>query len=244
MVCAVGAPFPPGSSPPTRGPPPRRGRDVARRGIIPAYAGTTAATPPPARRAWDHPRLRGDHSTTCAPSGNDQGSSPPTRGPRSNVTDGSSVAGIIPAYAGTTSPGSTSCTSPGDHPRLRGDHVSKDAIVRAGQGSSPPTRGPRGVRQSLRRVGGIIPAYAGTTIREATRTRYAGDHPRLRGDHSSRFSARETPSGSSPPTRGPRNRHPFQGLRPGIIPAYAGTTIYLQLIPIFVRDHPRLRGDH
>ena len=135
------------------------------RGIIPAYAGSTSFSPTPQRRetgssphtrgarsayhartskARDHPRIRGEHLY------------PQTLPER--------VAGIIPAYAGSThvalplrpclmgsSPhtrGALVHTSPGfiaprDHPRIRGEH----------------DRG--GLRPHGRR--GIIPAYAGST---------------------------------------------------------------------------------
>ena len=54
----------------------------------------------------------------------------------------------------------------------------------------------------------------------------------------------KTFSGSSPPTRGPPTGELPGSSRPGIIPAYAGTTrrqVWRRRRP---RDHPRLRGDH
>ncbi len=39
------------------------------------------------------------------------------------------------------------------------------------------------IRTSLLRVIGIIPAYAGSTIRKERLGEHAGDHPRIRGEH-------------------------------------------------------------
>ena len=133
-----------GSSPHTRGTPPR-----------PRSSSTTA---------WDHPRIRGEHCascSSCAPiqgiipayAGNtsaacrswsrQSGSSPHTRGTRYHGASNEAVGGIIPAYAGNTfacvfafaalagsSPhtrGTRTCSQstvfwPGDHPRIRGEH--------------------------------------------------------------------------------------------------------------------------
>ena len=113
---------------------------------------------------------------------------------------------------------------------------------------------------------GIIPAYAGSTLthilygaphagssphtRGALRTGAAGpshprDHPRIRGEHESQAHA--------------------LGMRPGIIPAYAGSTVIVHLVASQPegssphtrgaprsttsagsrwRDHPRIRGEH
>ena len=92
--------------------------------------------------------------------------------------------------------------------------------------------------------GGIIPAYAGTTVFCWAGPSSGRDHPRLRGDHFAAFSAFVSVLGSSPPTRGPP-RGPRRHLRVlGIIPAYAGTTNPSGRICGNAEDHPRLRGDH
>ena len=179
--------------------------------IIPAYAGSTlTADPqgnetmgssphtrgaPPMRRTagstWrDHPRIRGEH----------------VRAARVGHVE----VGIIPAYAGSTPVPTFAMTlawgsSPhtrgapprsqgrarrgGDHPRIRGEHVSR--------------------RAELREVYGIIPAYAGSThdhamdvsgsVGSSPHTRGAPssqkgvnvrlrDHPRIRGEHGGTFS--------------------------------------------------------
>ena len=73
-------------------------------------------------------------------------------------------AGIIPAYAGST----PRSKSPGgffqDHPRIRGEHCQRSREAPPIWGSSPHTRGALDEIGVSDRGGGIIPAYAGSTI--------------------------------------------------------------------------------
>ncbi len=172
------------------------------------------------------------------------GSSPHTRGAHQDFRDGRHAKGIIPAYAG-----STPCTQPGrrllrDHPRIRGEH---DIITSTGcrpWGSSPHTRGApwRICRWSPRT--GIIPAYAGSTRRLGLGRRQAGDHPRIRGEHTGDITANDFVAGSSPHTRGARLRTPPRPRPRRIIPAYAGSTSASTRSVGMSRDHPRIRGEH
>ena len=91
-----------GSSPRMRG---ARLADVLRRrlqGIIPAYAGSTPATPATACAASDHPRVCGEHSLAILSIVTALGSSPRMRGARPAVRLEVGAHGIIPAYAGST----------------------------------------------------------------------------------------------------------------------------------------------
>ena len=132
-----------GSSPHTRGALPR-GRDPHfRRGIIPAYAGSTPSSPARSRKRKDHPRIRGEHFQTFMADIAERGSSPHTRGAPAGHSVAASDARIIPAYAGSTN----SCPC---GPSLR-------------FGSSPHTRGALVAEDDSSLPGGIIPAYAGST---------------------------------------------------------------------------------
>ena len=71
-------------------------------GIIPAYAGLTAAQDDGHGGRRDHPRVCGAHCTYMANSGIQLGSSPRMRGSLGSVLYGAIVMGIIPAYAGLT----------------------------------------------------------------------------------------------------------------------------------------------
>ena len=237
-------------------------------GIIPAYAGSTEkgslgsepirGSSPRTRgalaccralrcRTWDHPRVRGEHETIAELRRR--------------------VHGIIPAYAGSTliwplsdrtSWGSSPRTrgallkvratrvASRDHPRVRGEHVSVVAHVLHGHG--------------------IIPAYAGSTPAMPSALMWStGSSPRTRGARCNRCRTCES-SRDHPRVRG-EHQHDFEveAVEPGIIPAYAGSTLVLgeaairpsgssprtrgapsprTAFPSAPWDHPRVRGEH
>ena len=92
----------------------------------------------------------------------------------------------------------------GDHPRIRGEHLTKADAITADSGSSPHTRGALGDYAKRAPAGRIIPAYAGSTpIRDPAPSTWK-DHPRIRGEHEVELAGED---------------HPDR-----IIPAYAGST--------------------
>ena len=113
-----------GSSPHTRGALGDLLIDLLDDRIIPAYAGSTHHRQP--RGGWkaDHPRIRGEHHMSVGHLPSTTGSSPHTRGARTDCGSLLLGCGIIPAYAGST----RTCAADGpparDHPRIRGEHVS------------------------------------------------------------------------------------------------------------------------
>ncbi len=117
-------------------------------------------------------------------------------------------------------------------------------LGRTGTGSSPLTRGaPFGLGVCHCLVG-IIPAYAGSTPRHPPSYGCSGDHPRLRGEHSSGSLSHLMPGGSSPLTRGAPIHRALASHIDGIIPAYAVSTMDWLDGHHRVQDHPRLRGEH
>ena len=112
-----------GSSPHARGAHLSRCQHLARRGIIPACAGSTRIRRRRTARAWDHPRMRGEHTLFLPMSRRAQGSSPHARGARCGILFESLARGIIPACAGSTSPAAWPTRTYRDHPRMRGEHV-------------------------------------------------------------------------------------------------------------------------
>ena len=237
-------------------------------GIIPAYAGSTASTngcgrpisgsSPHTRGArgrlsrilptpWDHPRIRGEHE----------------QAPELLLV----VEGIIPAYAGSTSPVAWFViANPGSSPHTRGAPRSASASLSACVGSSPHTRGAPVLSPRGRRHQRIIPAYAGSTCRwSASGWSTLGSSPHTRGAlcHCLHF----MPSFRDHPRI--RGEHVVGGVfvlrRAGIIPAYAGSTLVHHLVLPFgwgssphargalacpasrllvPGDHPRIRGEH
>lgn len=112
-----------------------------------------------------------------------EGSSPRMRGAHHVRKRREARLGIIPAYAGSTSPRSAAAARCGDHPRVCGEHEMGFACGKCCVGSSPRMRGARAWSRPPQSGRRIIPAYAGSTSCRA-RTRASGrDHPRVCGEH-------------------------------------------------------------
>ena len=92
-------------------------------------------------------------------------------------------------------------------------------------GSSPLTRGKRGLGREARAREGLIPAHAGKTKGMLLRCTRAGAHPRSRGENMAFMTAVTGDAGSSPLTRGKRESAARVVLTWGLIPAHAGKTI-------------------
>ena len=170
-----------GSSPHTRGLPPRPRGSRFPAGIIPAHAGFTWSIWPATLGIGDHPRTRGVYAEFHRPGSRRLGSSPHTRGLLGLEGVPGVAVGIIPAHAGFTRAVYGARSREADHPRTRGVYLIPGARTTTGAGSSPHTRGlPRG-HNTRKRPGGIIPAHAGFTQRLVQRAVWRGDHPRTRG---------------------------------------------------------------
>ena len=152
-----------GSSPHTRGALEHLPSVFGRAGIIPAYAGSTEPRRSERGTRRDHLRIRGEHTYYRDQKMYDEGSSPHTRGALVLSRHRLHVWGIIPAYAGSTGPTSTTTATPRDHPRIRGEHCLHRIAMSGCLGSSPHTRGARRHRHRGVLLPGIIPAYAGST---------------------------------------------------------------------------------
>ena len=111
-----------------------------------------------------------------------------------------------------------------DHPRIRGEHLTRYLPKEADIGSSPHTRGAPKRAFKNARIVRIIPAYAGSTPSRRRAVRECWDHPRIRGEHSRPSVSRRTSWGSSPHTRG--------------APTVEVAAVQRSL------DHPRIRGEH
>ena len=172
-----------GSSPHTRGARLRRRPDVVGARIIPAYAGSTLTAATSACATPDHPRIRGEHSSTPFPNSTMPGSSPHTRGARTATRHRMPRRRISPAYAGSTALPWTGGIRPWDHPRIRGEHSAHRKTWKALTGSSPHTRGARTPTSWIASGPRIIPAYAGSTKGASPWPLVSRDHPRIRGEH-------------------------------------------------------------
>ena len=212
--------------------------------IIPAHAGNTCEAPGAARPLPDHPRARGEHAFLLMIYSQKSGSSPRTRGTHRPSEIEFSTTRIIPAHAGNTCSHLILFRHTPDHPRARGEHAFLTIDDRAICGSSPRTRGTLECCAIAIRHTRIIPAHAGNTRLGDKIISHTPDHPRARGEHSARCSARTRHIGSSPRTRGTRASAPFPPRPPRIIPAHAGNTSTPAAPMSAPTDHPRARGEH
>ena len=172
------------------------------------------------------------------------GSSPRMRGTHAfNLANGL-IGGIIPAYAGNTDWSYPLLRHSRDHPRVCGEHRNHRTSRRDTSGSSPRMRGTRDAQQAGYLRGGIIPAYAGNTLRFIASSPSTWDHPRVCGEHTFYDVFRRSAMGSSPRMRGTPEICLITLTPAGIIPAYAGNTYAAHYFRPVARDHPRVCGEH
>ena len=153
-----------GSSPHARGTHHRHRLARHSTGIIPACAGNTCSVAIGSVSRRDHPRMRGEHGVWVAQYASNGGSSPHARGTLCKASTWGGYRGIIPACAGNTIHRLGSFLASGDHPRMRGEHSTIEALLHDAGGSSPHARGTLTVRRWRRCRRGIIPACAGNTL--------------------------------------------------------------------------------
>ena len=125
-----------------------------------------------------------------------------------------------------------------------GEHRSIVGIGVACQGSSPHVRGARLGSTLNAAAMGIIPACAGSTLSLSTTQALRWDHPRMCGEHLCVSAVPLVSVGSSPHVRGALVGGAAAVLAGGIIPACAGSTVFLELAAGLARDHPRMCGEH
>ena len=166
------------------------------------------------------------------------------RGALVGADDGGEIAGIIPAYAGSTKSLPTSSQPSEDHPRVCGEHFRIPADEQVVAGSSPRMRGALGDLAGAGASGRIIPAYAGSTEFPDRFSYPARDHPRVCGEHSSISRMLSIGYGSSPRMRGALYSENGYAKIKRIIPAYAGSTVPVSRTGRRCKDHPRVCGEH
>src|SRR5690606_12817069 len=119
-----------------------------------------------ARLPVDHPRIRGEHRSGKSGAIWNPGSPPHTRGARLHQPQEGALAGITPAYAGSTREVSSEIVVNTDHPRIRGEHATR-AVWPVSSPDHPRIRGEhRSPFPGLPRCGRITPAYAGSTLND------------------------------------------------------------------------------
>ena len=213
-----------GSSPLSRGILADHAEALAAPGIIPALAGNTSIPSPGRWCGTDHPRSRGEYSSTAQSDFPLPGSSPLSRGIQRRGVSAGPRCRIIPALAGNTPPTCPPSAKPPDHPRSRGEYRATLCNMTRRSGSSPLSRGIPG-QQVARHPAGV-------------------DHPRSRGEYHIPNHGSFAKAGSSPLSRGIPIDRGADSTDTGIIPALAGNTDSPRIRARTAWDHPRSRGEY
>ena len=171
-----------------------------------------------------HPRSRGENIREDLSAQHDVGSSPLTRGKRTDRKILSVLSGLIPAHAGKTPRAVTRLRAVSAHPRSRGENVLPRLPSADLAGSSPLTRG----KQIGPRVGVVaarlIPAHAGKTLTQNRLSLMTPAHPRSRGENIGSIAA--------------------DCAARRLIPAHAGKTTRILGNKLGFSAHPRSRGEN
>ena len=213
-----------GSSPRGRGKPESKRPVHEDARLIPAWAGKTCASGWTSLTAWAHPRVGGENIGASWLPTIVKGSSPRGRGKPRPSRPLLRPCGLIPAWAGKTTPRPPHLVAGAAHPRVGGENPKPVAPPEPGWGSSPRGRGKRRRPRHRVRPRGLIPAWAGKTSCRSPGRSPCGAHPRVGGENFDLGRARQCLQGSSPRGRGKRLRPHCPDLRPRLIPAWAGKT--------------------
>ena len=234
----------PGSSPLTRGKPHLGAHLEVRLRLIPAHAGKTEVAATFAANHRAHPRSRGENSPEACRCVVSRGSSPLTRGKLTPHKLLHGLTGLIPAHAGKTSTAFSMAITGRAHPRSRGENLLMPAHMPSMKGSSPLTRGKHLDDVACHGSSRLIPAHAGKTRTRRRIRRRMTAHPRSRGENVMAVQSACAPAGSSPLTRGKRDRYRTRPLWNGLIPAHAGKTRTSRGRRRRLPAHPRSRGEN
>ena len=166
-----------------RGTPPKSRGMVRITRFIPAYAGNTACRRREPERKPVHPRVCGEHLQYCWKNEAFPGSSPRMRGTLGEPTSECFNDRFIPAYAGNTIDFISGDAPDAVHPRVCGEHATKEPAKSTSSGSSPRMRGTQASHRAMSACHRFIPAYAGNTQREQQSGRCRSVHPRVCGEH-------------------------------------------------------------
>ena len=135
---------------------------------------------------------------------------------------------------------------PGDHPRVRGEHLRRESFELDGEGIIPAYAGStRGVFHQRRRREGSSPRTRGARSPSWTAAEPRPDHPRVRGEHKAPRQWRLRGRGIIPAYAGSTYLQNFLGMTDvGSSPRTRGAPTWLPSWSTAAWDHPRVRGEH
>ncbi len=232
-----------GSSPRVRGAELTPAGSVSTPGLIPAGAGSGPSVHGFEDGTGAHPRGCGERRASRVAGRLRKGSSPQARGAVDWWVGGGTVAGLIPAGAGSGSCRKMTRWSVRAHPRRRGERIRLKRTAQIASGSSLQARGAGGLVPGDRAAAGLIPAGAGSGRSSRRLSVRFWAHPRRRGERDPWVVEVRRESGSSPQARGAGQVLGGGGDGEGLIPAGAGSG-GRRWRPLRCRGaHPRRRGE-
>ena len=233
-----------GTSPRARGKPQQRTVIERKLGNIPACAGKTKSCWGWRAPQREHPRVRGENKRLSRGRAPDAGTSPRARGKLPRHPRRTRTPGNIPACAGKTLIAPMEGGKIWEHPRVRGENTSGNKFFARALGTSPRARGKpsRGARFTYIRRN--IPACAGKTGTCDWPGREKEEHPRVRGENTSRMLENLIRWGTSPRARGKLRGQSAQRDCARNIPACAGKTPMNREKSHTGKEHPRVRGEN
>ena len=170
--------------------------------FIPACAGNIDDAPAPPIIGSVHPRVCGEHLSSCALSWPRCGSSPRVRGTLGVGARSHQKLRFIPACAGNITCAPVRLSTRSVHPRVCGEHAFLQKLVLSSVGSSPRVRGTWMLTGLGMRPVGFIPACAGNIEAPTTPPDSLPVHPRVCGEHEQAITDEIDDAGSSPRVRG------------------------------------------
>ena len=233
-----------GSSPRVRGKRRRCDHHQHRRGLIPARAGKTLVVNHPDFPDRAHPRACGENLMMSRSAVPTFGSSPRVRGKPDPVLEHVRPRRLIPARAGKTASSPRIVRPRRAHPRACGENISSRASIWSVCGSSPRVRGKPSRAPDRPGTLRLIPARAGKTPATPPAASSPGAHPRACGENGPLPAEGMTLEGSSPRVRGKREGDGEGCGADGLIPARAGKTSSMVMIPVCRAAHPRACGEN
>ena len=190
-----------------------------------------------------HPRVCGEQCSRRRLLRVSFGSSPRVRGTVCRVTFDDQIPRFIPACAGNRSSDGDPDPCWSVHPRVCGEQLILKPLSRAACGSSPRVRGTGSGFGAAVLGNRFIPACAGNSDKVPIMLDKASVHPRVCGEQQSPPSRIVPDAGSSPRVRGTvgTGNPPIEPFR--FIPACAGNSHAVFILPLSQQVHPRVCGE-
>ena len=151
--------------------------------------------------------------------------------------------GNTPACAGKTNRSAGLSGSVREHPRVRGEDRGDSSPGEHHRGTPPRARGRLLAGRISEAGNGNTLACAGKTSRTCSSTRYAREHPRVRGEDDAIDRISSANTGTPPRARGRLGKSRHADEMNGNTPACAGKTSTLTCRRTNSWEHPRVRGE-